>query len=74
MVVVPGGIEWLVMLALFSVVPVVLFWRIFRRAGLPAPLALIALFPGFGHFVLLCVLALADWPILQDNDSGQNTT
>lgn len=71
---VPGGIEFLVMLVLFLVVPVVLFWRIFRRAGLPAPLALIALFLGFGHLVLLCVLALADWPILQDTDSGKNTT
>ncbi len=66
---VPGGIEWLVMLVLFTVVPVFLFWRIFRRAGLPEALAVIALIPGWGPLALLLVLTFADWPALQD-DAG----
>ena len=70
---IPGGIEFVLMLVLFLVVPVMLFWRIFRRAGLPAPLALIGLFPGLGQLALLCVLALADWPAADDDEPREQT-
>ena len=73
MPVIPGGLEWLTMLILFSVVPAMLFWRIFRRAGLPPVLGLIALMPVWGQVALLCVLVFADWPALQD-DGGHGST
>lgn len=39
-----------------------LFWRILGRAGFDRRLASLALVPALGAFVLLCLLALADWP------------
>jgi len=70
---IPGGIEFVLMLVLFLVVPVMLFWRILRRAGLPAPLALIAVFPGPGQLALLCVLASADCPAADDDEPRAQT-
>lgn len=51
-------------MALAAVLPTLLLWRIFVKAGLPAPLALLALVPPFG-LVSLAVLALAEWPQAQ---------
>jgi hypothetical protein len=42
---------------------VFLFWRILSKAGFPGPLALIALFPGLGSLVILCILAFGDWKV-----------
>ncbi len=71
---VPGGIEWLIILFIIFpalILPVVLFWLILGRAGLPEPLALIALFPGFGELALLFVLAFARWPAIdEDGEAG----
>ena len=44
-----------------GVLPALLLWRIFAKAGLPTPVALLALLPPFG-IVSLAVLALAEWP------------
>ena len=50
-------IVWLVMLAFF----VFLFWRIFVKAGMSGALGLIALVPGFGWIICLCILAFSNW-------------
>jgi len=40
-----------------------LFWRILSKAGFPGPLALIALFPGIGSLIILCILAFGEWKV-----------
>ena len=52
-------IIWLVMIAFF----VFLFWRIFTKAGMAGPLGLIALVPGFGWIICLCILAFSGWRV-----------
>ncbi len=41
-----------------------LFWRIFTKAGLAGPLALIAVFPVFGPIIVLCILAFSQWRVV----------
>lgn len=36
-------------------------WRIFQRAGLPAPLSLLVLLP-LGQVIVALILAFARWP------------
>jgi hypothetical protein len=48
----------------FAAFFVFLFWRIFTKAGLAGPLALLVLIPGIGHLVILCILAFADWKVV----------
>jgi DMSO/TMAO reductase YedYZ heme-binding membrane subunit len=43
---------------------VFLFWRIFTKAGLAGPLALIVLFPGIGPLIVLCILAFSEWKVI----------
>ena len=50
-------IGFLIAAALF-VVP---FWKLLPRAGIPAPVALVAAIP-FGAVVLLWVMAFKRWP------------
>ena len=42
---------------------VFVFWRIFTKAGLAGPLALIGLIPPIGWIIVLCILAFADWRV-----------
>ncbi len=41
-----------------------LFWRILAKAGLPAPLAFLVIFPGIGWIIVVCVLAFSDWRVI----------
>lgn len=43
---------------------VFLFWRILSKAGFAGPLALLALFPGIGSLIVLCILAFGDWKVV----------
>lgn len=43
---------------------VFLFWRILTKAGMSGPLALIAIIPGIGLLVVLCILAFGDWKVV----------
>jgi hypothetical protein len=38
-----------------------LFWRIFVKAGMSGPLALLNLIPGFGMWICLFILAFGTW-------------
>lgn len=41
-----------------------LLWRIFTKAGLAGPLALLVLVPGVGSLIVLCILAFARWNVV----------
>lgn len=51
---------------LISVLPFILFWRIFNKAGFPGALALLLLIPGVGLLAATLVLALAEWPVVRN--------
>ncbi|MGC8485773.1 MAG: hypothetical protein ACP5O6_09100 [Candidatus Baltobacteraceae bacterium] len=61
-------------LALFvlvlAILPIWFLWRALDRAGLAGPLALISLIP-FGLFVVLGILAFAEWPNLRMRSEQQ---
>jgi hypothetical protein len=48
----------LIVAAVFFLYPL---WRIFSRAGLPAPLSLLVLLP-LGQIIVALILAFARWP------------
>lgn len=50
---------WVVILAFL----VFLFWRIFSKAGMSGALSLIAIIPGFGFLICLCILAFSTWRV-----------
>jgi heme/copper-type cytochrome/quinol oxidase subunit 2 len=39
-------------------------WRIFTKAGLAGPLALIAIVPAVGPLIVLCILAFSKWNVV----------
>jgi len=43
---------------------VFLFWRIFTKAGLSGPLALLVLVPGIGPIIPVCILAFSEWRVV----------
>jgi len=49
---------------------VVLFYRIFHRAGYNGWLGLLALIPGFGALICLCILAFDVWPAKRQQDES----
>lgn len=60
-----GVLELVIVFSIFlgiSVIPVLLFWKVLRKAGLQPQLALIAVLPFFGPLILLFLLATLDWP------------
>ena len=52
----------LIGLAIFAFM-IFLFWRIFNKAGLPGPLALLLLFGPLGMVINACILAFAQWKV-----------
>jgi hypothetical protein len=40
-----------------------IFWRIFKKTGQNGAMSLIALIPGIGTIIVLCMLAFGKWPI-----------
>ncbi len=55
------GMWQLIIIFLFLIFPVICFWRILPRAGVPSWVSLFCIIP-FGLFVLLGVLAFKTWP------------
>ena len=43
---------------------VFLLWRIFTKAGMPGPLALIGIIPAIGPLTVLCILAFGEWKVV----------
>jgi uncharacterized membrane protein YhaH (DUF805 family) len=58
-----GAFFFLVVL-IFVAFFILCFWRIFTKAGLAGPLALLVLIPGVGSLVVLCILAFARWNVV----------
>ena len=52
-------IVWLLMWAFF----IFLFWRVFTKAGMSGALGLIALIPGLGWIICMCILAFSNWRV-----------
>jgi hypothetical protein len=55
--------NWIVVLAvlLLPILIVIPFWRLLPRAGIPGPVALLAIIP-FVPLILLWILAFKRWP------------
>ena len=77
----PGGLEWMVILFIagffalvLGLIPIILFWIIFRKAGLPEPLSLLVLVPGVGPLIPPLILAIAEWPALQEQAGNRAET
>lgn len=68
-----ASIDGMVIVALLLVAALVVFpwWRIISRAGLPGPLALLAIIP-VANLVLLWVIAFIDWPALKKTGSNND--
>jgi hypothetical protein len=54
----------MVLLIPFSLLVVLPFWQIFKKAGFPPSLSLLMLIP-FVSLVVLFVIAFSEWPALQ---------
>lgn len=50
---------------LFLVFAVVVWWKIFAKAGYGGALGLLMLIPGV-NLVMLCILAFGQWPVLRE--------
>lgn len=46
------------------------FWRIFTRAGMSGALSLIALVPGVGMIIVVCILAFGEWKVAPMQNAG----
>jgi branched-subunit amino acid transport protein AzlD len=57
----------LVMFLPITLIAVVPFWQIFKKAGFPAPLSLLMLVPPAG-LVILFIVAFSDWPALRGSE------
>jgi hypothetical protein len=53
----------ILLLAIIASVGIVPFWKIFKKAGFPAPLALLMFVP-MVNFVLLYFVAFAKWNVV----------
>ena len=56
------------LIGLFMLVAVALYiiplWQICKKAGLSAPLSLLALIPGVGKLIVLYIIAFSDWRVI----------
>jgi len=51
----------------FAVLSVVIYWRIFAKAGYNGALGLL-LFVPIANFIVLCLLAFGEWPVYRELD------
>ena len=68
------GVSWLliflavggVVSLIWAVIMLVLWWKVFSKAGYAGALALLTLVPVFGDLILLCILAFGKWPVRRE--------
>ena len=58
------GAFFFLIVVLFAAFAIFCFWRIFAKAGLAGPLALLILIPGVGPLTVICILAFARWNVV----------
>jgi len=61
-----AGMFGIIMLIAFAMIAfmIFLFWRIFTKAGMPGPLALILLLGPLGMLINACILAFGEWKVV----------
>ncbi len=59
-----GTVIWIIGL-LSIVLAVVIWWRIFSKAGFNGALSLLLFIP-VANLIMLCILAFGEWPIYQE--------
>ncbi len=69
----PEIILILFVVALSSIVWVIPFWFVFKKAGFVPPLSLLMLFPLI-NIVMLFYLAFAEWPALRNRTTNGGAT
>ena len=61
-----GGLTLTLILSIISslviIVPIWLFWKIFKKAGFPGPMGILMIIP-FVNLIMLMILAFLEWPI-----------
>lgn len=58
------GIFVMLIVLAFYIFFIFLCWRIFSKAGLAGPLALLFLIPVLGQIIVPCILAFAQWNVV----------
>ena len=58
------GVAFLLIGILITAFFVFIFWRVFVKAGMSGPLALLVLIPGVGWLIALCILAFGEWRVV----------
>jgi hypothetical protein len=58
------GLIFLLISVVIYAILVFLFWRIFTKAGMAGPMALIAIIPGIGPLIVLCILAFGECKVV----------
>jgi hypothetical protein len=69
-----GDFSWLVIALIvggfisliWAVICLILWWKVFSKAGYAGAIALLTLVPLFGDLILLCILAFGKWPVLRE--------
>ena len=49
---------------IFGLIIIIPFWKIFSKAGFPAPLAILMVIP-IANLIMIFYLAFAEWPALK---------
>jgi uncharacterized membrane protein YhaH (DUF805 family) len=62
------GLLFLVIGLAVTVFVIILWWRIFSRAGYSGALSLLILIPGVGALIMLLILAFGEWPVRRELD------
>jgi hypothetical protein len=56
------------LIGLFMILAIALYivplWQICKKAGLSAPLSLLAIIPGVGKLIVLYIIAFSDWRVV----------
>ena len=61
-----GCFFWVLVILGLIALQIWLFWRIFTKAGYSGAMSLLILVPGIGAFIVICILAFGNWPVLKD--------
>jgi hypothetical protein len=67
------GTFGLIMLVVTTLFYTFCSWKMCEKAGFPAPLGLIAIIPGLGIFIVILILAFANWPRQPGSGVNLNT-
>jgi len=67
----PTELVIILVIVLFSIIPIWLLWKVFTRTGMSGAYALLVLIPYAGPLIALAVLAFARWPRVDSVPAAQ---